>query len=169
MARPNWEWIKLDVLMPEHPKIESLSDKAFRALVELWCYCGRNRNDGIVTDKRWRQLPPKVRAELASAGLVDPIDIGGGCVMHDFTGPAGHQRSRQEIEEASDARSEKARTAAKARWGPRPALLPDAQSHAPSMLASIGQAHAWRCQRQWQRQRQRVSGPVQISGCAQLR
>lgn len=105
----------------EHPKVEDLSDKAFRELIALWCYCGRNRNDGIVTARRWKQVPPKVRAELAEKGLAEPMDIGGGAVMHDFTGPDGHQRSRKEIEEASEARTEKARNAAKARWGPRPA------------------------------------------------
>jgi hypothetical protein len=111
----------VDVLFPEHAKVEGLSDKAFRALIELWCYCGRNRNDGIVTEKRWKAVPPKVRAELLSAGLADPLDIGGGAVMHDFTGPDGHQRTRKEIDDASAARSEKASNAAKARWGPRPA------------------------------------------------
>ena len=117
MARPNWEYIRIDVLLPEHPKIESLSDKAFRALIELWCYCGRQRTDGVVTAKQWKSLSPKVRDELVGAGLVHPMDIGGGCVMHDFIGPNGHQRSRQEIEEKSEARSEKARNAANARWG----------------------------------------------------
>ena len=119
MARPNWEYIRVDVLLPEHPKVEGLSDKAFRALITLWCYCGRQRSDGIVTGKQWKAIPPKVRAELATAGLVHPMDIGGGCVMHDYTGPSGHQRSREEIEEASVARSEKARKAAAARWGNR--------------------------------------------------
>lgn len=121
MARPNWEFIRVDVLLPEHAKIEGLSDKAFRALIELWCYCGRNRTDGVVTGKRWKAWPPKVRAELVSAGLAHELDIGDGCLMHDFTGPNGHQRSREEIEEASEARSEKARHAANARWGNRPA------------------------------------------------
>lgn len=116
MARPNWEYIRVDVLLMEHPKIEGLSDKAFRVLMDLWCYCGRNRNDGIVTDKRWKAVPPKVRKELLDAGIADPIHIGGGCVMHDFTGPDGHQRSRKEIEEGAEARSEKARNAANARW-----------------------------------------------------
>lgn len=117
MARPNWEFIRVDVLLMEHPKIEGLSDRAFRALVDLWCYCGRNRNDGLVTAGRWKQVAPKVRAELLSAGLADPIDIGGGAVMHDFVGDDGHQRSRKEIDEAADARAEKARHAANSRWG----------------------------------------------------
>ena len=101
----------------EHPKVEELSDKAFRALIGLWAYCGRNRSDGIVTAKRWREVPAKVRTELVSLGLVDLIDIGGGAVMHDFVGPDGHQRSRKEIDDAADARAEKARHAANTRWG----------------------------------------------------
>ena len=101
----------------EHPKIEGLSDKAFRALLDLWCYCGRHHNDGIVTERRWKAVPPKIRAELLDRLLADPIDIGGGVVMHDFVGPDGHQRSRKEIDEASEARSEKARNAANSRWG----------------------------------------------------
>lgn len=109
MARPNWEFIRVDVLLMEHPKIEGLSDKAFRHLLDLWCYCGRNRNDGIVTDRRWKTVPPKVRDELVTRGLADPIDIGGGCVMHDFTGPDGHQRSRKEIDELSERRAEAGR------------------------------------------------------------
>ena len=32
--------------MPEHPKVDALSDKAFRALVGLWCWCSRNLTDG---------------------------------------------------------------------------------------------------------------------------
>ena len=117
MARPNWEYVRVDVLLMEHPKIEELSDRGFRELIALWTYCGRNRNDGIVTAKRWKAVPPKVRAELLGRHLVDPIDIGGGCVMHDFVGDDGHQRSRKEIEEGAEARSEKARKAAEARWG----------------------------------------------------
>ena len=52
MARPNWEYIRIDVLLPEHPKTDGLSDKAFRTLVELWCWCGLNRTDGFVRDAK---------------------------------------------------------------------------------------------------------------------
>lgn len=119
MARPNWEYVRIDVLMPEHPKIEGLSDKAFRALVELWCYCGRNRTDGLVSEKRWRDTgTPRARAELVKAGLAE-LRTGEGCMMHDFTGPdgRGHQRTRAEIEELSAKRTEAAKKAAAARWG----------------------------------------------------
>lgn len=108
MARPNWEFIRVDVLMPGHPKVEELSDKAFRALVTLWCYCGLHHTDGIVTAKRWREIPPKVRAELADHGLAEPMELGG-AVMHDFVGDDGHQRTRQQIDELSLKRAEAGR------------------------------------------------------------
>ena len=118
MARPNWEYIRIDVLLPEHPKIEGLSDKAFRALFDLWCYCGRNRTDGIVTGKRWKATATKnARDELVKAGLAEPMGLGGGYLMHDFVGPDGHQRTRAEIDELSAKRSESGKKAATARWG----------------------------------------------------
>lgn len=101
MARPNWEYIRIDVLMPEHPKVEGLSDRAFRALVELWCYCGRQRSDGIVTSRQWKAVPPKVRAELVSFGLAKPMELGG-ALMHDYL---DYNRSRKEIEELSAKRA----------------------------------------------------------------
>lgn len=114
MARPNWEYIRVDVLMPEHPKIETLSDRAFRALVTLWCYSGRQRTDGIITATQWKTWPAAVRKELVQSQLAHPMDVGGGAVMHDFD---EHQRTRAEIDEKSAERSEKARKAAQARWG----------------------------------------------------
>jgi hypothetical protein len=130
MARPNWEYIRVDVLAPDHPKIEELSDKGFRELFTLWCYCGLHRNDGIVTRKRWQQVPAKVRAELIGRGLADPIDIGGGVIMHDFVGPDGHQRSRAEIDELAIKRSESGRKAAAARWGSGWDAKTDTKPHA---------------------------------------
>lgn len=109
MARPNWEYIRVDVLLPEHPKVEDLSDKAFRALVTLWCYCGRHHTDGIVTRRQWETWPAGVRAELEKAGLARPAGTGAGAFMHDFL---DHQRSREEIDRMSAA----GKKAAGARW-----------------------------------------------------
>lgn len=106
MARPNWEYIRVDVLLPEHPKIEGLSDKAFRALIELWCYCGRQRTDGIVTEKQWKAWPPKVREELLKTGLAESMVISSGVVMHGYL---DHQRSREQIDELSAKRAEAGR------------------------------------------------------------
>jgi hypothetical protein len=116
VARPNWEYIRVDVLLPEHPKIEGLSDKAFRALIELWCYCGRNHTDGIVTQKQWQARTKGARDELVKAGLAVPVP-GDGCMMHDFTGADGHQRTRAEIDELSSRRARAGRRGAAKRWG----------------------------------------------------
>lgn len=112
MARPNWEWIRVDVLMPDHPKVESLSDRAFRELVKLWCYSGLHRTDGIITSRRWKAVPPKARRELVENGLARDQPLGG-AVMHDYT---EHQRTRDEIDELAARRAEIARNAANARW-----------------------------------------------------
>lgn len=122
MARPNWEYIRVDVLLPEHPKVEGLSHHAFRALVELWCYCGRLHTDGAVTKKQWEAWPPKIRAELVAAGLAREIDLSGGAAMHDFL---EHQRSKEQIDELSAKRTDAAKKAAEARWGRR-----DTKTHA---------------------------------------
>lgn len=114
MARPNWEYVRIDVLLPEHPKIDLLSRAARWTLIEIWCYCGRNHNDGIVSAGRWKTFGTSgERRQIVDAGFAEPIGLDGGYVMHGYL---EHQRSRQEIEEASDARSEKARKAAEARW-----------------------------------------------------
>src|ERR1700749_1237637 len=112
MARPNWEYIRIDVLLMENHKVEELSDRAFRALIDLWCYCGRNHTDGAVTDRRWKAVPPKARKELLTAGLADQDD-GGAVTMHDYL---AHQRSKDTIEDVSGRRAEAGRRGAEARW-----------------------------------------------------
>jgi len=86
--------------MPEHHKIEALSDKSFRALVDLWCWCSRNTTDGDVPESVWlKRTTPKVRAELM-AGLAEPRPAG--VYMHDYL---EHQRSKAEIEELRNKRA----------------------------------------------------------------
>lgn len=87
--------------MPEHHKIEALSDKAFRALVDLWCWCSRTKSDGHVPESVWikRSRSAKVRAELLDS-LVERTDDG--YVMHDYL---EHQRSKAEIEALQAKRS----------------------------------------------------------------
>lgn len=91
-------WIALHDGMPDHPKIEDLSDRAFRALVTLWCWCGRHLTDGAVTAKVWRKhTTPSVRRELVTAGLVDTCDDGS-VEMHDYL---DWQRSAREVSEVA--------------------------------------------------------------------
>jgi len=111
MARPNWEWIRVDVLLPEHPKLDGMSAAAKWTLIEMWCYAGRQHTDGIITPQRWRTFgTPAHRKMIVERGLADPLMDGeGGYVMHDFVGQDGHQRSRTEIDELSARRADAGR------------------------------------------------------------
>lgn len=114
MARPNWEYIRVDVLLPENPKADGLSVMAKWTLIELWCYCGRNRTDGHVSENRWPTFgTQKARDQLLvippgyKHGFAEKVD--GGYLMHDYVGPDGHQRSKAEIDELSARRAEAGR------------------------------------------------------------
>lgn len=115
MARPNWEYIRIDVLLPEHPKIDLLSRSARWTLVELWCYCGRNRTDGIVSAARWKTFGTAgERRQIEDAGFAEPIGLGGGYVMHGYL---EHQRSREQIEQLSKNRADAGRKGGSSRGG----------------------------------------------------
>lgn len=109
MARANWEWIKIDVLLPGHPKLAGMPPSAKWTLVELWCHCGQYHTDGWVTGDVWPTIGRKQdRDAIVKRGLAEPAPMGG-YIMHDFTGPDGHQRSKQEIDELSAKRAEAGR------------------------------------------------------------
>lgn len=134
MARPNWEYIRVDVLLPEHPKAEGLSDKAFRALIELWCYCARQRSDGTVPASRWRKVPLKVRGEIVGSGFADPLlqgDPDAGVMMHGYL---EHQRSREEVDELAAKRAEAGRKGAAKRWAA------DGNGHGLRMASAMASA-----------------------------
>lgn len=112
----------MDVLLPEHPKTDELSDKAFRTLIEIWCWCGLNGTDGFVRDAKWKSFGTKAARDRLlhippgfKHGYAERVE--GGYQMHDFVGPEGHQRSKQEIDELSARRAENGRKGASARWG----------------------------------------------------
>lgn len=120
MARPNWEYVRIDVLLPEHPKTDGLSPAAKWTLVEIWCWCGLNRTDGFVRDAKWRTFGTKaIRDQLLRVppgythGFAERVD--GGVLMHDYTGPDGHQRSKQEIDELSKRRADAGRKGGQSR------------------------------------------------------
>jgi hypothetical protein len=108
MADVGRTYIRVHDGMPDHPKVGALSDRAFRLLIETWCWCSRHLTDGRVPRGTWnRQATPKARRELVEAGLVE--DLGSeGVVMHDYL---VHQRSRAEVEEVAVERREAARKA----------------------------------------------------------
>lgn len=62
-------WIKLDDKCPRHPKIDGLSDRAFRVWVQALCYASEFLTDGVLPAAFLRAVPAKVRGELTAAGL----------------------------------------------------------------------------------------------------
>jgi hypothetical protein len=86
--------------MPEHWKVEDLSDSAFRLLVTLWCWCSRQRTDGLVPVRKWlRSGSESDRSELVDNGLFE-LRSDGSAVVHDYL---EHQRSRDDIRKRSEA------------------------------------------------------------------
>jgi 5-methylcytosine-specific restriction endonuclease McrA len=72
MIRDRRTYIKLHDGMPDHPKVGTLSDKAFRLLVEAWCWCSRHSTSVVpaatqqaIAGRAWRRRV----AELVAAGL----------------------------------------------------------------------------------------------------
>lgn len=77
-------FIKLGQSMPEHEKVEPLSDAAFRLLITAWCFCARRQNDGVIAKAKWAIMgTAKTRRELSDAGLVH-LARNGDAVMHDY-------------------------------------------------------------------------------------
>lgn len=106
-------FIRVHENMPEHPKVEPLSDKAFRLLVETWCWSKRAKTNGHVQAAVWRKRgTAKVRAELVAAGLVED-DLTGGVIVHDFD---DWQMTTVEIEEKQQEQTVRASRAAHERW-----------------------------------------------------
>lgn len=105
MALDPREFIRLHAGMPEHPKVDPLSDSAFRALIEAWCLCRRTRNDGRIPLAAWtKKWKLKARKELIAAGLVHLED--GAAVVHDWL---EHQPSVAEMDKKRAARVEAGR------------------------------------------------------------
>jgi hypothetical protein len=85
-------YIKVHNGMPDHPKIEPLSDAAFRAYIELLCLCAHSGYNGKVPKMAIRR---KVRAELVTVGLVS-VD-GLVATLYDLDGEPWTLRQTQSI------------------------------------------------------------------------
>lgn len=105
-------YIRVHDGLDEHPKIEPLSDAAFRLLLRAWFYCSRNRTDGRISDAVWkRRGTAKARNELMAAGLVEQHD--GHVEMHDYL---EHQRSAEEIRLLQETRGDTGSFGNHVRW-----------------------------------------------------
>jgi hypothetical protein len=62
--------VRLDAGFPDNPKVDDLSDGAFRMHVRALCYCAQQLTDGIVSDSRARKLgSARHLTELVESGL----------------------------------------------------------------------------------------------------
>lgn len=104
--REEVNFIAVDDEMPDHEKIEPLSDAAFRLIVTTWCYCNKRENDGVIPARLWkRRGNTRTRTEVETAGLVR--DLGDGRYeVHDYL---DMQRAAQEIAALKVKRSEAAK------------------------------------------------------------
>jgi hypothetical protein len=99
----HWQFIKVDVNFPDHPRTIELSDPAFRALVELWCYCKRHQTDGKVPVKHWKTIRKQSRDKLLKHYVKD-------CGSHvEMVGYLEHQISSEQVAELRKRRAEAGR------------------------------------------------------------
>ena len=94
-------FIKIHNGFPEHPKTGGLSDRAFRNLIELWCYCSRNLTDGIVTKPQAKKiLTTKSSRELIDAGyMAEHAD------SYEMVDYLDHQMSAQQVSDLREKRA----------------------------------------------------------------
>lgn len=55
-------YLNLDDDFAQHPKVDVLSDGAFRLHVAALCYCAKNLTDGVVPAERVSRLVPRYKA-----------------------------------------------------------------------------------------------------------
>jgi hypothetical protein len=80
-------WVKLDDNFPDHPKVDGLSEGAFRLYIASLCHAQKYLTDGVVPfDRPARLMPrfkPKYIDELLAADLWERN--GSSYLIHDFT------------------------------------------------------------------------------------
>lgn len=133
MPRDPREFITVTSTLMEHPKVEGLSNAAFRALIDTWCWSKRQRTDGFVPDATWqRRYPAKVRAELTNVGLLEVAE--GGVQVHDWS---EHQQTTVESDELRAKRAAAGAAGGRAKASKRLAIATNMQEQTASkVLAS---------------------------------
>lgn len=85
-------YLNLDDGMPEHPKVDALSDGAFRLQVSGMAYCARHLTDGLIPTRKVSRLKPGYSKDELAELLADGLwhEGGSGCgTKHCPTGSAG--------------------------------------------------------------------------------
>lgn len=93
-------WIKLDDQAVDHPKVASLTDRAFRWWVRGLSYASRFLTDGVLPHVFIKSIPKTVVGELVAHGLWKQHGDTG-CKIHDYL----HHQTRKEDVEQEKARN----------------------------------------------------------------
>jgi len=126
--RDDFYWFRVHDHIDEHPKIEPLSDPAFRLLIETWAYCRRNRNDGRIADAVWKKRgTARPRRELEQAGLVEQHQ--GHVQVHDYL---DWQQSAEEIDAAKAKKSKAGGYGNHKKWHADRGLVDPECQHCPT-------------------------------------
>ena len=112
-------FLNLDDNFGDHPKVDPLSDGAFRLHVCGMLYVAKHKTDGHIPVERVARLTRTYKkpylAELLERGLWRPADAG--YTVHDYL---DWNRSRKQIDEDRErirkARSDAGKKGARARW-----------------------------------------------------
>ena len=89
-------WIRLDDNFPDHPKVITLSDKAFRTYISGLCYSSRYLTDGFLADPVVKRLDGVLSAEeLVGVGLWRKAENG-----WEIASYSEYQTSKEQVEAA---------------------------------------------------------------------
>lgn len=107
------DWIKVKVDHVDHPKIDALTDTAYRWMHRAWAYAGKHETDGHLPPSWVKKVPARVIRELDSAHLWRENGVPAGRELNDWL---DHQPSKAELQSIRDARREAGRKGARNRW-----------------------------------------------------
>lgn len=136
-------FVRMDVNLPNHPKLIDASPEAKWLYVTSWCISGRNLTDGVV---RPRVAAAEADVDASTGDELVEIDVWhkpghkckscpepprGHVVIHDYL---DHNRSRAEVEQLKAKRSEAGKKGADRRWG---------KASAKASAIANGEANRW--------------------------
>lgn len=116
---PNFEsrpTVRLDHGMPEKGSVVSLSDSAFRLMIEAICYCSRQETDGLIPKAQVERMATKPGAvkELVKRGHLEDADTDDDeWVLVDYL---KWNRAKSEIDSFRQSRGEQGVKGAHMRW-----------------------------------------------------
>jgi hypothetical protein len=113
------DWIKVKVDHVDHPKIDALTDAAYRWMHRAWAYAGKHETDGHLPPSWVKRVPPRVRKELDEAHLWHENGTPSGRELNDWL---DHQPSRTELQNVREANRERAK-----KWRSRNAVTNNAR------------------------------------------